>query len=71
MLLVIDAFENMQLLFTSTCSLVKKRVNIYFFSNFAITQKSVHILYVNNRKIKKDANNYINPAADKKTHKYL
>ena len=71
MLLVIDAFENMQLLFTSTCSLVKNRVNIYFFANFAITQKNDHILYNRNRKIKKHTNNYIKQATDKKTHKIL
>ena len=71
MLLVIDAFENMQLLFTSICSLVKNRVNIYFFANFTITQKNVHILYINNHKIKKDANNYLEQATDKKTHKIL
>ena len=71
MLLVIDAFENITLLFTSTCSQVKDRVNIYIFTNFAITQKSDTNIYINNRKIKKDANNYLKPVTSKNTHKYL
>ena len=71
MLLVIDVFEIMYLLFTSTCSLVKNSVNIYIFANFAITQENEHILYTNNHKIKKDATNYPNQATDKNTHKYL
>ena len=71
MLLVIDAFENIRLLFTSTCSLVRNSVNIYDFTNFAITQKSAHILYTNNQKIKKHTNYYSKQRIDKNTHKSL
>ena len=66
-----DAFENIQLLFTSTCSLVKNRDSIYDFRNFEITQKSDHILYINNHKIKKDATNYLKQVTDTKTHQIL
>ena len=58
MLLVIDVFEIIYLLFTLTCSLVKNRVNIYDFTNFAITQKSDCNFYTSNDKIKKDINTY-------------
>ena len=58
MLLVIDAFEKIELLLTLTCRLVKNRVITYFFAIFAITQKSDINLYMGNLKIKKCINNY-------------